>query len=86
LLGPGLKFAVVILLLWMKSTIIFLACGYLAAGTVGVLVYGIMLIKLLYEQRLLQRFQFKEIHIPARRLLHSFFPASFLLWPSASLP
>ncbi len=69
LLGPGLKFGVVVLLLWMKSTIIFLACGYLAAGTVGVLVYGIMLIKLLREQRLLQRFRFKEIDIPARETL-----------------
>src|SRR5438046_1605101 len=48
-LGPGLKFGVVVLLLWMKSTIIFLACGYLVAGIVGVLVYGIMLIKLLRE-------------------------------------
>src|SRR5258708_20280018 len=69
LLGPGLKFGVVVLLLWMKSTVIFLACGYLAAGTGGVLVYGIMLIKLLPEQRLLQRFRFKEIDIPSRETL-----------------
>jgi O-antigen/teichoic acid export membrane protein len=69
LLGPGLKFGVVVLLLWMKSTIIFLAGGYLAAGAMGVLVYGIMLIKLLRERRLLQRFRFKEIDIPARETL-----------------
>ena len=69
LLGPGLKFGVVLLLLGMKSTIIFLACGYLAAGTLGVLVYGIMLINLLREQSLLQRFRFKEIDIPARETL-----------------
>jgi O-antigen/teichoic acid export membrane protein len=69
LLGPGLKFGVVVLLLWMKSTIIFLACGYLAAGAVGVFVYGILLIKLLREQRLLRRFRFREIDIPARETL-----------------
>jgi len=69
LLGPGLKFGVVVLLLWMKSTILFLAYGYLAAGAVGVLIYGIMLIKLLREQRLLQRFRLKEIDIPARETL-----------------
>src|SRR5258708_8538164 len=44
LLGPGLKFGVVILLLWMKSTIIFLACGYLAAATNGVVVFRSILI------------------------------------------
>src|SRR5258708_32706888 len=33
LLGPGLKFGVVFLLLWITSTIIFLARGYLAEGT-----------------------------------------------------
>ena len=69
LLGPGLKFGVVVLLLWMKSTILFLAYGYLAAGAVGVLIYGMMLIKLLREQRLLQRFRLKEIDIPARETL-----------------
>jgi O-antigen/teichoic acid export membrane protein len=69
LLGPGLKFGVVVLLLWMKSTIIFLAYGYLVAGATGVLVYGILLIKLLREQKLLHRFRLKEITIPARETL-----------------
>jgi O-antigen/teichoic acid export membrane protein len=69
LLGPGLKFSVVVLLLWMKSTIIFLAYGYLAAGALGVLVYGGLLIKLLGKQGLLQQFRFKEITIPARETL-----------------
>src|SRR5258708_10880177 len=74
LLGPGLKFGVVVLLLWMKSTILFLAYGYLAAGAVGVFIYGIMLIKLLREQRLLQRFRLNEIYIPARGALALFLP------------
>jgi O-antigen/teichoic acid export membrane protein len=69
LLGPGLKFCLVVLLLSMKSTIIFLAFGYLAAGAVGVFVYGILLIKLLHEQRLLRRFRFREIDMPARETL-----------------
>jgi O-antigen/teichoic acid export membrane protein len=69
LLGPGLKFVVVVLLLWMKSTIMFLAYGYLVAGATGVLVYGSLLIKLLREQGLLQRFRLKDIDIPFRETL-----------------
>jgi len=69
LLGPGLKFGVVVLLLWMKSTIIFLAYGYLVTGAIGVLIYGSLLLKLLREQGLLQRFRLKEIDIPAREML-----------------
>jgi O-antigen/teichoic acid export membrane protein len=69
LLGPGLKFGVVVLLLWMKSTVIFLAYGYLVAGAAGVLVYGALLIKLLREQGLMQRFRLKEIDIPFRETL-----------------
>ena len=69
LLGPGLRLGVVVLLLWMKSSIVFLAYGYVAAGAIGVLIYGGLLIKLLREQGLSQWFQFKEIVIPARETL-----------------
>lgn len=69
LLGPGLRFGVVILLLRMRSSITFLACGYVVAGVVGILIYGGLLIKLLREQGLLQRFQFKEVIMPARETL-----------------
>jgi len=69
LLGPGLKFGVVVLLVWMKSSIVFLAYGYVVAGAVGVLIYGGLLIKLLREQGLLQLFRLKEVVIPARETL-----------------
>jgi len=69
LLGPGLRLGVVILLLWMKSSIAFLAYGYVVAGIVGVLIYGGLLLKLLREQGLSQRFQFKEVIVPARETL-----------------
>jgi O-antigen/teichoic acid export membrane protein len=69
LLGPGLKFGVVLLLLWMKSTVVFLAYGYLMAGAIGVLVYGVLLVKLLRAQGILQRLRLKEINIPARETL-----------------
>jgi len=75
LLGPGLKFGVVVLLLWMKSTVILLAYGYLAAGVTGVLVYGALLIKLLRDQELLQRFRLKEIDIPFRETLAFVLPS-----------
>jgi O-antigen/teichoic acid export membrane protein len=74
LLAPGLKFGVVLLLLLMKSSIVFLAYGYVAAGGVGVLIYGVLLIKLLREQGLSQLFQFKEIVIPARETLSFVLP------------
>ena len=69
LLGPGLRMGVVILLLWMKSSITFLAYGYVMAGLVGVLIYGWLLRKLLRGQGLLQQFQFKDVTIPARETL-----------------
>jgi len=75
LLGPGLKFGVVVLLLWMKSTITFLAYGYLVAEVTGVLVYGALLIKLLRAQELLQQFRLKEIDIPFRETLAFVFPS-----------
>jgi O-antigen/teichoic acid export membrane protein len=75
LLGPGLKFAVVVLLLWMKSTVIFLAYGYLVAGATGVLVYGSLLIRLLRSQGLFQRFRLKDIDIPFRETLAFILPS-----------
>lgn len=69
LLGPVLKFAVVALLLWSKSSIMFLACGYVLEGVVGVLVYGALLVKLLRRQGILQLFNIKEIDIPSREIL-----------------
>jgi O-antigen/teichoic acid export membrane protein len=69
LLGPGLKLGVVVLLLWMKSTILFLLYGFVAAGALGVIAYGGLLIKLLREQDLLCLFRWKEIAIPARETL-----------------
>lgn len=69
LLGPVLKFAVVALLLWSKSSIMFLACGYVLEGAVGVLVYSALLIKLLRRQGILQLFRFEELDIPAREIL-----------------
>ena len=68
-LGPGLKLGVVVLLLWMKSTIMFLLYGFVVAGALGVLAYGALLIRLLREQGLLRLFRWSEIAIPARETL-----------------
>jgi len=69
LLGPGLKFAVVVLLLWLKSSLTFLAYGYVVAGAVGVLVYAGLLVKLLRKQGVWLLVRFEEITIPARKML-----------------
>lgn len=68
LLGPVLKFGFVALLLWMKSSIMFLAFGYVVTGAVGVLVYGVQLIKHLRRQGILRLFRFEEIAIPSREI------------------
>jgi hypothetical protein len=44
-LGPGLKLAVVVLLIALGSEVTFLAYGYLAASAVGVLIYSWVLFR-----------------------------------------
>lgn len=86
LLGPGLQFGVVVLLLWRKSTILFLAYGYLAAGATGVLVYGVLLIKLMRNEGLLQQFRFKDITIPAKETLAFVLPGLVSVFATCIAP
>jgi len=68
-LGPGLKLAVAVLLIWRGSTVTFFATGYLCASAVGVLTYSWMLLRLLRDQGLWKKVTFKTILVPARELL-----------------
>lgn len=68
IIGPVLKLAVVLLLIVFKSTVLFMAYGYLAASTIGVLIYSIILIKLLKKQGIFNNLSLGSIRIPAKEI------------------
>jgi O-antigen/teichoic acid export membrane protein len=68
-LGPSLKLGAVLLLIGMKSTVAFLAFGYLSASAVGVAIYLWMLVRLLHEQQLFQQVKATALQFPAREIL-----------------
>ena len=73
-LGPLLKLLVVFLLIWRKSTVVFLAYGYLSASAIGVFIYSRMLLRLLYDHQLFKPVKGKRIKIPARDVLAFIIP------------
>jgi len=75
LLGPALKLGAVILLIWERSSVTFLAYGYLLASAVGVLIYTWMLIRLLHDQHLLKDVRLRTIKIPVREVLSYVVPS-----------
>jgi O-antigen/teichoic acid export membrane protein len=74
ILGPGLKFAVVVFLIWRGSSVVFLAYGYLLASAVGELAYIGMLLRLLETQGLLRELKSLSIQIPTREILSFVLP------------
>ncbi|HXP82248.1 MAG TPA: flippase [Verrucomicrobiae bacterium] len=74
MLGPGLKFGVVLFLIWKNSTITFLAYGYLLASAVGVLTYIWMLLRLLEDQGLLRQLKSLTIQVPTSEILSFVLP------------
>ena len=68
ILGPGLKLAVVLLLMYLQATVLFLAYGYLIASGVGVLIYSWVLVTMLRKQGLFQHLQLGKITIPAKEV------------------
>lgn len=69
ILGPGLKLGAVLLLLALRSTVVFLAYGYLFASLAGIAIYAWMLVRLLQEQQLFQQLRSSPLKIPAREVL-----------------
>jgi O-antigen/teichoic acid export membrane protein len=67
-LNPGLRLVVVALLIAGESDVTFLAAGYVAAGAVGVMLYGGMLIRLFRKRGLLGYFRPSRIKVPFRRV------------------
>jgi len=66
--APGLRLAVVVLLILFESSVFFLAYGYLISSILGVLVFVWVFIRLLERQGILQHFQPNSIKIPAKEI------------------
>lgn len=67
-LGPLLRFGVVLFLILFHSSVIFLAYGYLAASALGVIIYSLLLFRLMYRQGLFKHLQLNAIIIPAKEI------------------
>jgi O-antigen/teichoic acid export membrane protein len=65
LLAPGLKLLVVAILIASGADVVFLATGYVAIGTAGVLLYGSMLFRLLRRAGVLKMSHFRGFECPA---------------------
>ena len=74
LLGPGIIFCAVLVLVLSHRSVTLLACGYVAADLVGVLVYCWMLHGLLRSRGLLSHLHFRSMEIPFKELLGYSFP------------
>lgn len=68
IIGPVLKLTVVLLLIIFKSTVLFMAYGYLMASALGVMIYSVILVRLLKKQGLLNNLSLKSIKIPAKEI------------------
>ena len=85
LLGPGLKFGVVLLLVLGHTSVTFLAYGYLIASVAGVLIYLWMLRGLLQTQQILQQFELKRIKLPAKEMLSFVIPGLTSIFATAAI-
>ena len=67
-LGPLLKLAAIGSVIWLGQSVDVLAVTYLAAGVIGLALYGPLLVGTLREAGLLQRFRLAEVRMPVRAL------------------
>lgn len=67
-LAPGLRLAVVVLLITLHAGVVFLACGYLAASLLGISIYGGIFLHHLHKQGLLSAAKTDGIQMPWREL------------------
>ncbi len=69
-LAPGLRLAVVLLLILGHSDVYFLAAGYLGAGVIGIIVYSYLLLRAMKSQGLMQHFNWHTLVFPWREVLN----------------
>jgi len=67
-LTPALRVTIVLLLVLGHQGVVFLALGYVLSGVFGVALYSVMLYRMLRSERLLERFSFEAMEMPAREV------------------
>jgi len=69
LLGPQLQLIVVVLVFFLgQRNAYFLAGGYVASGTLGIVIYAAILVRVLRKQGLLGHFRRAALKIPSREI------------------
>lgn len=68
LVGPLLKLTVATLLITFEGNVSFLAYGYLAASTIGILIYGGVLLRLFGRIGIISRFNIRAIKMPVKEI------------------
>lgn len=68
LIGPLLKLITVIAVMAFSRDVRLLAFGYLAAGVVGLFISLLVLVRVLQDTGLAEKFAWKELRLPAREL------------------
>jgi O-antigen/teichoic acid export membrane protein len=74
ILAPGLRLAVVVMLIMLKAGVVFLAYGYLAASVVGVLIYAGIFLRHLRKLGILGAARTEGIRMPWREVLSFVLP------------
>lgn len=86
LLGPALKLGVVLLLIWRKSSVTFLAEGFFLTSALGVVIYTWMLFRLLNRHRLFKHLNYRTLKVPAREVLAFIVPGVSATLATAAIP
>ena len=67
--APGLRLAVVLLLILVGSGVVFLSAGYVLAGALGVAIYVGVRLRTMRQEGRLERFRAAAMQVPAREIL-----------------
>lgn len=68
ILGPGLKLAVILLVMLVHGNVYLMANGYLVAGILGLAVYVVIIWRTFIEKGLLTHFNLRSIKLPLREV------------------
>lgn len=69
IVAPGLRLAVVLLLVLVGSGVVFLSVGYVLAGAAGVALYVGILLRVMRREGHMERFRSEPMRVPAREIL-----------------
>ncbi|MBD3376192.1 oligosaccharide flippase family protein [candidate division KSB1 bacterium] len=67
--APGFKLLVVLSMLMLHASVVFLAIGYVLATLLGILFYGILMVRLLAQEGLLEKMHGSRISLPVKEIV-----------------